>query len=260
MPVVFPFTIHADREEVRSRTYYWDNRTRPESPQLVVQRTISGEAFFDAGGERTLVGAGQAMLFTHREDSVYGYPEGADVPLVLEFVTMQPAAGLRELFDSVRREFGRVVRMASGGEAARRLTGLREALHGKAPVGWRTGEACFRLLLAIRAEQQDLREAEDPVVTLRRRLEEDFRQPIQIKQLADECGRSREHLIRAFRVRYGSTPGAFLHRLRMEHAARLFLDSQLSVGAVAERCGYIHPQSFARAFKAHFGYPPPHPP
>ncbi|MCC5841156.1 MAG: helix-turn-helix transcriptional regulator [Opitutales bacterium] len=257
MPVTFPCPIHADREEVRSPAYFWDNRVRAESPQVIVQRTISGEAFFASGSGRTLVGTGQAMLFTHREDSAYGYPEGGTEPLVLEFVSMQPGAGLRELFDAVRGEFGSVVRMDSGGEAARWLTALRRALNGRAPVGWRMGEACFRLLLAIRAEQQDLREAEDPVVTLRRRLEEDFRQPIQIKQVADECGRTREHLIRSFRARYGCTPGAFLHRLRMEHAARLFLDSRLPLQAVAQRCGYVHARSFARAFKSHFGHPPP---
>lgn len=257
VPVTFPYPIHADREEVRSPAYFWDNRVRTQSQQLVVQRTFSGEAFFETGGRTFMVGVGQAMLFTHGEESAYGYPQGATVPLVLEFVSMQPGAGLCELFSSVRREFGSVVSMAAGGEAARWLTALRQALNGQAPLGWRMGEACFRLLLAIRAEQQNLREVEDPVVTLRRRLEEDFRQPIQIKQLADECGRTREHLIRSFRARYGCTPGAFLHRLRMEHAARLFMDARLSLHAVARRCGYVHSRSFKRAFKAYYGHPPP---
>ncbi|MCC5808307.1 MAG: helix-turn-helix transcriptional regulator [Opitutales bacterium] len=243
-----PFTLYAARETHKSAAYYWNNRRRAPSALIVVQRTVSGEAFFEEDGERRRVGRDYAMLFTHCEDSAYGFPADAEAPYVTDYAAVTPGAGLRELFDTLRSEFGSVVRMAEGGEAETWLQKMRTGPGGAADSFARP-EACFRLLLALYREQLAASGGEDAVEALRRRMESDYREPVRINELAREAGRSREHLIRAFRSRHGVTPGAYLMRLRMEHAKQLFCSTRLAAADVARQCGYAHTASFMRAYR-----------
>ncbi len=245
-----PFPLYVARETHNSPAYYWDNRRRTPSPLIVVQRTVSGEAFFEEGGERRRVGRDCAMLFTHCEDSAYGFPEDGDGPYVTDYAAITPAAGLRELFDSLRGDFGSVVRMAEGGEAEAWLSKMRAGTGGSGSDPFARPEACYRLLLALYREQLVGSGGEDAVEALRRRMDSEFREPVQINELAREAGRSREHLIRAFRRRHGVTPGAYLMRLRMEHARQLFRSTRLDAAGVARQCGYAHTPSFLRAYRA----------
>ncbi len=77
-----------------------------------------------------------------------------------------------------------------------------------------------------------------------------------LDELAERSGFSGQHLNRVFRTVLGVTPLQYLARLRMERAAAMLTDHQLTIGAVAREVGYDDPYYFSRVFKQHFGRSP----
>ncbi len=66
-----------------------------------------------------------------------------------------------------------------------------------------------------------------------------FRTPITVADLVEACPRSRRWLEDAFAEKLGCTPRTFLFRLRFREAQKVIKNTpELSLGEVAERCGY----------------------
>jgi len=66
---------------------------------------------------------------------------------------------------------------------------------------------------------------------------------------ARACRVGPEYFSRLFREHAGQTPSQFLARLRMQHAARLLQQSDLSVKAAGRAVGFEDPYHFSRVFK-----------
>nr|WP_157168209.1 AraC family transcriptional regulator [Streptomyces typhae] len=90
------------------------------------------------------------------------------------------------------------------------------------------------------------------VAVMRERLAE----PLTLAEVAAEVRLSVYHFIRVFREATGETPHRFLTRLRIEEARRLLSRTGLTVGEIAERCGFAGPGSLSTAFLAHVGVRP----
>ncbi len=253
-----PFAVvHGAAEEVRRDTsYHWDNSTRGDPDQLVLQRTLAGAGFFrDAQSER-LVPAGHAMLFTQREPTSYGYPAGATEAYRLRFLAFSPT-GVRQLFDRIRMDFGSVVRLPEESAAAAlfdevfdgvRRRSLRDRFH--------ESELLYRLLIALYREQVQEARERDPVEFGWHYLQSHFRSPINLKTVVAKCGISREHFIREFRRRHREAPGAMLRRLRLEHAHAMLAASELELAEVARACGFASANTFGRAYRTRYGRSP----
>lgn len=81
---------------------------------------------------------------------------------------------------------------------------------------------------------------------------------VTMQDIADSCGISARLLTLIFRE-IGTTPAAYLMRLRLEHAAVYLREAHikpLAISEVAECCGFQSPAHFSRAFKAFFGMTP----
>ena len=52
------------------------------------------------------------------------------------------------------------------------------------------------------------------------------------------------------------SPGEMIHRLRMEHAAKLLRDGRFTIAAVADMSGFDDKRHFAARFRKHFGITP----
>jgi AraC family transcriptional regulator len=90
------------------------------------------------------------------------------------------------------------------------------------------------------------------IAIMRERLAE----PLTIAGIAAEVRVSVYHFIRVFREATGETPHRFLTRLRIEQARRLLTGTTLTLGQIAERCGFSSPGSLSTAFLAHVGVRP----
>jgi AraC-like DNA-binding protein len=255
-PDPFSCILGADEELRGSAAYCFDNRGRGSAGDLAVQQTLAGAGFFeDAGGHR-LVGEGEAMLFTHDEASAYGYPPTATAPYRLRYLTFR-LGGLGLWLERIRAEFGAVVRMPAEGEASAILAEASRRFRERAfRDRFQETELLHQLLVAIYREQVAATQTHDPIEYGRHYLRDNFRSPLNLKEVAKRCGVSREHFIRSFGKRYGEPPGGLLRRLRLEQAHRMLRATQMPVQEVALACGFADANTFCRAYRLRYGTTP----
>jgi LacI family transcriptional regulator len=79
---------------------------------------------------------------------------------------------------------------------------------------------------------------------------------IGVGNVVRHAGLSRAVLERRMRGAIGRTPGEEIHRVRFAEVQRLLASTDLPLAAIADRCGFEHPQYMAEAFKKLFGVTP----
>ncbi|MFZ5896950.1 MAG: helix-turn-helix domain-containing protein [Myxococcota bacterium] len=79
---------------------------------------------------------------------------------------------------------------------------------------------------------------------------------LEVSKLARAVGLSRAVFARRFVAATGFSPHRFLNTLRIEHAARLLIETDSSLAEVAARVGYASEFAFSRAFKRERGIAP----
>jgi AraC-like DNA-binding protein len=77
-----------------------------------------------------------------------------------------------------------------------------------------------------------------------------------VDRLAEEMNLSTRQLMRKLRALTGETPANMIRRMRMEEAARLLAEGELSVKEVSAQVGYRSTPSFTRAFREVHGEAP----
>ena len=257
LPDPFPSIIGGADETKTNTGYLWDNRRRRgDANEAVVQLALAGSAFLEDAKGRHLSPAGTALLFTHDEDSRYGYPPEVTEPYRLRYLCFNLGA-LKPWFERLRTEFGPVVRMPLEGEAATLLTETLASVRARSfRDRFQESERLHQLLVALYREQVAASQTHDPIEFGWHHLRDHFRSPINLKEVAERCGVSREHFIRAFGRRYGEPPGELLRRLRLEQARRMLRATMLPVQDVALACGFADANTFGRAFRQRYGLTP----
>jgi len=79
---------------------------------------------------------------------------------------------------------------------------------------------------------------------------------ISVERLAEECGLSRAHFSRSFRVSTGVPPHRWLLNRRVARAKGLLVDWSLPISEVAARCGFADQSHLSRVFKKLEGVTP----
>jgi AraC-like DNA-binding protein len=88
------------------------------------------------------------------------------------------------------------------------------------------------------------------------RMHERLHTETSIDTLAAEVGLSLSRLGFLFRLETGASPGAYLHKLRMERARLLLESTSLAVADVMRQVGLSDPSHFARDFRNAHGLSP----
>ena len=79
-------------------------------------------------------------------------------------------------------------------------------------------------------------------------LEDNFSQPIHIKDVARQFGFSVRNFDRRFKQALGRSPLQYLQQIRLKNASELLKQSNLSIAEIASHCGYINASAFSRQF------------
>lgn len=141
-----------------------------------------------------------------------------------------------------------------------RMTGLTgEALQ-------LTADGQLKALLGILLEQHEERspEAKEGVSPSSRKgimkavifIRENYAAAIARDDMAREAGFSVAYFGRAFKSVTGKTPFDYLTDYRLEQARRLMVETDISIGEVAQRCGYEDIHYFSYLFKHRTGITP----
>ena len=85
---------------------------------------------------------------------------------------------------------------------------------------------------------------------------EDMRDPVNIDLLARNVGTNSAKLQRCFKTVYGSTVNGYIKKARIEKAAELLTDSNLSVTEIISEVGLVNRGYFSKIFKVQYGLTP----
>ena len=80
-------------------------------------------------------------------------------------------------------------------------------------------------------------------------VSENFREPIQVEDMARHAGFSEAHFSRLFKSVIGDSPYQFLMRYRVERAEKMMRDRSKSLINVALKCGFADQPHLTRIFK-----------
>ncbi|MCC5846869.1 MAG: substrate-binding domain-containing protein [Verrucomicrobia bacterium] len=87
-------------------------------------------------------------------------------------------------------------------------------------------------------------------------LRQNAGKPVNIGDLPKIAGVSRRGLEGLFKEETGYTPLQYLHRLRVDTAKKVLLETDFPMSWVAERCGFKDAEQLSRLFHKHAGIPP----
>ncbi len=87
-------------------------------------------------------------------------------------------------------------------------------------------------------------------------LDNDYASEIHLSDIAEELNVSKSFMITAFRKEVGTTPNAYLTKVRMKAAARLLSSGGLSVAGVSSAVGIADANYFVKLFKNEYGQTP----
>jgi AraC-like DNA-binding protein len=80
--------------------------------------------------------------------------------------------------------------------------------------------------------------------------------PHSLESLAAVAGMSRSAFAEHFKAAMGQGPMDFVREMRLRHAARLLVNSELPIKTIAGKIGYASRSYFSRAFQASYGMAP----
>ncbi len=226
-------------ERITSARYRWNNLERGNQPYAIVQWTLSGVGHFDSSRGTLPIPEGHALVVVVPERSSYYYPPDHREPWVFSWLNFYGDFACA-FFRKFQAEFGPIVPLPKRSAAAasfQRLT--RVALKSKEPDRWQVSQQAYAFILDWwRAVAQPRRRGEQGLDWAIRFCRERFREPLVVKELADEAGMTREHFSRLFRDRTQETPAAFLRRLRLEESSALLRGTKLPLDEIAMRSGF----------------------
>lgn len=87
-------------------------------------------------------------------------------------------------------------------------------------------------------------------------MEQSLNEPITTRQIARHVDVSLRQLERRFREQLDTTPGSYYRSLRLRYGAWLLRHTELSIGTIANDCGFSDGAHFSRHFRNTYGLPP----
>ena len=114
----------------------------------------------------------------------------------------------------------------------------------------------FAFAEAARSELEQQQQRARRLGRLLETLRDAYGKKISVADAAAIAGMSESRFMRYFRAATGMTFVSYLTHIRLHNAARLLKDTDLSIGEVADQCGFSHQSYFDRQFRAEFKMTP----
>ena len=87
-------------------------------------------------------------------------------------------------------------------------------------------------------------------------IEENFKENINVKEIARLSCLSEFHFFRSFKEAFGVSPYNYLIKRRLMEARKQLQKNNSLIGEIAVKCGFADIHSFSKSYKKYFGYSP----
>lgn len=87
-------------------------------------------------------------------------------------------------------------------------------------------------------------------------IEEQYAEKITLSMLARQFSLSESYIARLFRIGLSLKPSEYVNKVRMSAAKTLLMQTDMSIGEIAQRVGYSDVYYFSKIFKKYAGLPP----
>lgn len=244
-------------QTISNSRYRWGCEDRGDEPFVIIQWTLSGEGIYEDNRGPIAVPSGHAFIAVIPERSSYYYSPAQQEPWICTWINLYGAFGC-DLARKFKAQFGPVVPLSSRGATAAALRRLL-TLTAQADKLDRSRISLQAYAFLLEWWREASLPVDGPDNGLARAIgfcREHFREPLGVKQIAQEAGMSREHFSRIFREHMGQSPGAFLRGLRVNEAATLLRDTSLPLREISMRSGFYSSQHLMRTFQRLHGLSP----
>lgn len=238
------------------KAYWFENEPRTKTDVVVIQYTIEGEAIFrDASGEHP-VPEGHVMIFRHGENSAYE-KKSDEQPYSYKWINLG-GAGLAEHYDILRARHGSVFNLGKDHPTLKGIDRLCGFITPDEPANpLLMAAAVHRLTMAFFTQAEaGFCGKLSPANLATHYITSSPYHPWNLKELASQCGCSREHLSREFTAQYGKSPQQFLMECRGERALYLLQHTALPIVEVATQAGFPNTAALTRQMQHMTGKPP----
>lgn len=89
-------------------------------------------------------------------------------------------------------------------------------------------------------------------------IQENYQQPITSSFLCKKFGYSQNYFSRRFIAETGMPPTAFIRTVRLENAAEMLRETNMSISSIALACGFTSTKYFTHCFRELYGITPGH--
>jgi AraC-like DNA-binding protein len=257
--VALPATIHVagvDRND-GERPYDNDGLKRGPRSFVLLQHTIAGSGRLRFEDRHFTVLPGQSMLITVPHDHRYWLPRGGDWTYFwLCFHGHEAMHICKHIIETA----GPVITLSP--KALEAAAGVAvDVIHGRVTTPTQSSTLAYDLVMHLygETEQRPAREAHERPPALERAISycrDNLTRSIGVADLARASGYSRFHFVRRFRDSEGVAPSEFIRLERMSMAARMLVETELPIAAIAERSGFVNSNYFTKVFRRVYGMPP----
>ncbi|MFW6269361.1 MAG: AraC family transcriptional regulator [Bacillota bacterium] len=87
-------------------------------------------------------------------------------------------------------------------------------------------------------------------------IERNYNKSISVSEMADMINFSKRHFTRIFKEQYGLSPQQYIIQCRLNHAAELLKNTDLTIKCISSKCGYSNYSHFSKLFKKKYGISP----
>lgn len=122
----------------------------------------------------------------------------------------------------------------------------------------RIDRLCERLILEslLHQSESEIKTREAGLIDrARETMAGNLRQPLDLTVAAKSVGMSEQTFRRHWMKQVGIPPGQYVTQMKMKEACQLLVETDLSVGEIAEQLGYEDPLYFSRKFQQRFHIP-----
>ncbi|HWL53943.1 MAG TPA: AraC family transcriptional regulator [Chthoniobacteraceae bacterium] len=225
----------------------------PRRHRVILQWTLSGRGIFELEGRKWELRPEKAFIALQPENGRFYYPPKGREAWTFSWIDfLGPMA--KDAFRQFRDQFGPVVELRENSLPAIRLSRLIADVASKKPRSrWETSVQAYTFLMEWWQEAIQPLTGSMMIETVVKLCEAHEYELFTVKELAAECGVSREGFTRIFKRFMGTSPAAYLRERRLKAAATLLKGSALSLPEIARKTGFSSGHHLMTALRRRYG-------